>query len=711
MAACTDEMQAELARAAELRREVSRAIRPRVRMSVSQAAQKYVRVRTPSGGNAPWDPSLTPYMVEPMDMLSSRYHDTVVYVGPARTGKTQALIDGWAAYMIKCEPCTMQVVHMTQETARKYSRRRIDKMHRDSPELKAELAPGAHNDNTYDKYYRSGNVLGIVWPSITNLSGDDIKFIALTDYDRQPEDIGGEGSSYHLANKRTQTFLSRGMTLVETSPGYEVLDPKWSPRKGSPHEAPPTRGALSLYNLGDRRRLYWQCPHCDDWFMPPTGIDALSFKYDIDLFGVTDPQIIGEFGVPCLRCGVVISEEYKRAMNATAVWLPEGCSIENGKAVGEPRRTKIASYWQPGVSAAYQNWESLIQKYLNALRVYDITGAEESLKTVTNVDFGSPYLPRRLMSDIGSKDIEKRAEDVVKRAVMLGVRFLIATIDVQKNHFVVQVHGRGMGDERWIVDRFDIRNSKRTENGEIQPVEPHVYEEDWDLITEKVIKRTYPLADDSGRTMSILVVGSDAYGLPGVTERAYKYWQRLKKIGLHKRLYLQKGERPAPHAKRPRVAKSFPDNTGRSARKANARGQVPVWLLNTTLLKDTISADLKRAERGPRYLHFPDWLKGWFYEELIAEVRSEKGWDNVAKARNEAFDLLSNEEGLYLAYLAENRITEIDWSKPPRWAAEWDDNSLVGLPDQQNKAQQEKPKPTQAPGNNWVNTGEEDWIK
>nr|WP_261912952.1 phage terminase large subunit family protein [Salmonella enterica] len=25
---------------------------------------------------------------------------------------------------------------------------------------------------------------------------------------------------------------------------------------------------LSLYNRGDRRRWYWPCPHCGDWFQP-----------------------------------------------------------------------------------------------------------------------------------------------------------------------------------------------------------------------------------------------------------------------------------------------------------------------------------------------------------------------------------------------------------------------------------------------------------
>lgn len=90
--------------------------------------------------------------------------------------------------------------------------------------------------------------------------------MALTDYDRFPEDIDGEGDGFSLASKRTTTFMSAGMTLAESSSGREITDVKW--RRSSPHEAPPTTGILSLYNRGDRRRWYWPCPHCGDWFQP-----------------------------------------------------------------------------------------------------------------------------------------------------------------------------------------------------------------------------------------------------------------------------------------------------------------------------------------------------------------------------------------------------------------------------------------------------------
>jgi phage terminase large subunit GpA-like protein len=46
------------------------------------------------------------------------------------------------------------------------------------------------------------------------MSSSDYKSVALTDYDRFPEDIDGEGDAFSLGSKRTTTFMSSGMTLV-----------------------------------------------------------------------------------------------------------------------------------------------------------------------------------------------------------------------------------------------------------------------------------------------------------------------------------------------------------------------------------------------------------------------------------------------------------------------------------------------------------------
>lgn len=79
------------------------------------------------------------------------------------------------------------------------------------------LSPLRNDNNVHDRTFLAGNYLKIGWPSINIMSSSDFKCVALTDYDRFPEDIDGEGDGFTPASKRTTTFMSAGMTLVECS--------------------------------------------------------------------------------------------------------------------------------------------------------------------------------------------------------------------------------------------------------------------------------------------------------------------------------------------------------------------------------------------------------------------------------------------------------------------------------------------------------------
>lgn len=664
-----------LASAVDIRRDIARMVRPPERISVSESAVRYVNVRTSSGGIDHWDPLLTPYMVEPMNCLTSRKFEAVIFVGPAQSGKTQALITCFLAYVLKCDPSDSMILQTSKDTARDFDMQVVKRMFRDSPELKKELAPGNKSDNTFDKVFRSGNILFQGWPSINKLSGKPLKYVSLTDYDRMDQDIEKEGSPFSLAQKRTTKFLSRGMTLVETSPGFEVTNPSYTPK--FEHEAPPCGGALSLFNMGDMRRWYVQCPQCGEFYMPPSDEKGLDFVHNRDLFGATDVDIFREVRFVCTANGCLIDTRHKRAMNASGLWLPQGCKIESGVVVGDARASRIASFWFPGILAAYSNPDSLVEKFLNGCREYDITGNEQNLKTTINVDFGSPYLPRRLLSSVNADEYMDRAEDSVKGLVPVGVRFLLAGVDVQKSKFVVQIIGYGVNKEKWLVDRFDIDISQRPGDGGFRPVDPAGHIEDWFLIESKVIKRRWSLADDSGREMAVLMTACDSGGREGVTERAYRFWREMRQKQLHKRFMLVKGERPKRTANKPKVYKSSPDKTSSAARKAKVTGELPLWLVNTTAVKDSVFADLSRVEPGDSYIHFPDWLGKWFYDELVAEKRNEEGWDKPNGAKNEAFDLFCYAEAAFLVKLSDHWQDVFNWACPPAWAAEWDDNSGV----------------------------------
>ncbi|EEY6246292.1 phage tail tape measure protein [Escherichia coli] len=347
-------------------------------MPISEAVKKFMRVPKGAGNSVPWDPELTPYIIEPMNCLASREYDAVIFVGPARTGKTIGLIDGWIVYTIVCDPSDMLVVQMTEDKAREHSKKRLDRTFRSSAAVKKRMSPRRNDNNVHDKTFRDGSFLKIGWPSVNIMSSSDYRFVALTDYDRFPENIDSEGDGFSLASKRTTTFMSAGMTLVESSPGRDICDSKW--RRKSPHEAPPTTGILSLYNRGDRRRWYWPCPHCGEYFQP--AMDAMTgYRNEPDPFKASEAAYL-----LCPHCSGIITAEKKRELNSAGVWLREGQVIDrNGNVSGEPRRSRIASFWMEGPAAAYQTWAQLVYKLLTAEQEYEATGSEETLRAVTRL--------------------------------------------------------------------------------------------------------------------------------------------------------------------------------------------------------------------------------------------------------------------------------------------------------------------------------------
>lgn len=630
------------------------------RMRVADAVAQYMRVPMGAGNSVPWDPLVAPYVIEPMNCLASREYDAVIFVGPARTGKTIGLIDGWVIYNVICDPADMLIIQMTEEKAREHSKKRLARTFRVSPEVVSRLSPNKNDNNVYDRTFLAGNYLKIGWPSVNIMSSSDYKCVALTDYDRFPEDIDGEGDAFSLASKRTTTFMSSGMTLVESSPGRDVKDVKW--RRTSPHEAPPTTGILSLYNRGDRRRWYWPCPHCGEYFQPCGDVVA-GFR------DIADPVLASEAAyIQCPSCSGRIMPEQKRELNGRGVWLRDGESINaDGSRYGDPRRSRIASFWMEGPAAAYQTLSQLVYKLLTAEQEYETTGSEETLKTVINTDWGLPYLPRASMEQRKSELLEQRAEPVPSRSVPDGVNFLVATVDVQAGRhrrFVVQVTGYGSRGERWIIDRYNITQSLRGDSdGESQRIDPASYPEDWDVLLTDVFHKSWPLASDPSQQMRLMAMAVDSGGEDGVTDNAYKFWRRCRRDGLGKRIYLFKGD-SIQRAKL--ITRTFPDNTGRTGRRAQAAGDVPLWLLQTDALKDRVNNALWRDSPGPGYVHFPDWLGSWFYDELTYEERSSDGkWSKPGRGANEAFDLMVYAEALVILHGYE----KIRWPDAPEWAS------------------------------------------
>jgi phage terminase large subunit GpA-like protein len=594
-------------------------------------------------------------------------------VGMVPTHNTVALVDAWMAHNVVNDPGDMAIFQMTQDKAREYSKQRIDRAIRNSPALYAMRSAQARDDNLHDKQFRNGMWVRLAWPTATNMASTSYRYVAGTDYDRWPDDIDGEGDGFTLMGKRTTTFLSRGMVVVESSPGRHIRDPSWRP--SGPHEAPPVGGVLGIYNTSDRQRLYWKCPHCAGWFQAEPGLGLFRLPSDSELLeGIRDLNIDAfshQFArVPCPHCGAIITPAHRERMNARATWLEEGLAIDDHDRIsGDPRKSSVAGFWLGGVAATYVSWRQLIEKHLQALLDYSLSGSELKLMSTANTDQGVPYLERALAeaAEAGKRE-PPRSEGLQRYVVPDWTRFVASSVDVQGGQnarFVVQTHAIGEYQEQALINRREIKWSRRPGQGDqFAPIDPARYPEDWDILTDEVVQATYRTSIE-GQELRTHMTFVDSGGEAGVTTMAYAWARRLRTLGLHRKARITKGhnQKAEWHIRETMVGGE------------QGKGDVPLLLLEPNKFKDLVDANLKRQEPGPGFYHFPPpqhpvknpsgWLTQAFFDELKAEVRGESGvWEKV-RARNEAFDLCYMIRAACMHVGADKRTF---WASPPSWA-------------------------------------------
>jgi phage terminase large subunit GpA-like protein len=625
-----------------IRRDIAALLRPPEPISPSQAASRYLHIVKPGGAHGLWDPTLTPYARRPMDALLSREKDTVVFIAPAQAGKS-SVAEGLLTYAALCAPGDMLIVNPTEDISRDYSIRRLDRMLRDSPDLKRAMSARADADNRFDKHFKSGMIVSLGHPVISHFSGRSIKYVVLSDYDRFPLSIGGEGSAIDLGRKRLTVYGSAGILYVESSIGWDITDPNW--RQRTPHEAPPAAGILGAYNGGTKCLWYWTCPDCSKPF--EGDFKHLTWEPSDDLNVVKNSVRLA-----CPNCGSLLEHKHKREMNARGEWISEAAIM------GLPEQPNTTdSFWLKGTAAAFVDWATLVLRFLKAKKELERTGDENPLRAVTNTDLSLPYLPVAALRARSAEDLMNRAEEWEPGTLPADdIHVAIASADVQGNRFVCAVHGFALRDDgihTYCLARQEIMWSNRLDaEGRQLPLDPAAHVADWSTLNS-LLEFRYGFSEKSRLSVAFLVV--DSGGRDGVANAAYQWWRKLGTLRNRVRLVKGEGGQPANAEKRPRVRETLVGGVQLGSTK---KPDVPLLLLNANELKDTVAAEMGR-------LHLPAWLDDKVFEELVAEVKDDKNnWVKVTRAaRNEQWDLLYYARAA-LIYLGADRWGE-GWSNIP----------------------------------------------
>lgn len=654
LASSTPSAPPEFAPAGLLVAQALRSFRPAERIGLADFAEQN-RVLINAGGyvgSFTFDP--IPWMREVHDSLGDARYNTTCLVGPGQCSKTTAA-ENWLFHSIVTNPAKMLWYLQNSAAVQSHVKDVIDPMIEQHAGLRDRLGVRPIDNSLGYKRF-SGMAVEFLAATPANLVNKKGAFIVADEIDAWKLALG---NPKELLDVRRQAQGSRSKLFVLSHPDRALgLDPKlWA------------AGIMAIYADSTRKVYYWPCQHCGAHCSPCPGSARymeLVFDREGDLDAVADSARL-----LCPVCGALLDDTDRVKMNrAGGHWIGLGQTIsEDGVVAGELVENKTDGFWVVGAMSEFTmgGIAGLARSMVQAERQAEETGDDATVKEVACKRFGFPHDSKKQGKALDPEALQARAEDFPLGVVPEGARFITMAADVQAGRFVVQAEAWGVDLERWIFDRFEIVKSKRLDaDQDPLPLDPAGYPEDWDCLFDEMLARTYPLADGSGRHMRVLDAGVDSAGETGVTANAYDAWRRIRKLH-NRRLTLFKGD---PRGTR-FIQRRFP-NSQRQDRNAGARGEIPVFFVSALHMGDALAAMLQRTQPGPRYIHFSNELPRSFYDELTAEERERTGWVKT-RERNESWDLAKYNHALALL----RQAAKIDWSKPPSWAAPWDENSLV----------------------------------
>lgn len=575
---------------AVLRRVWREALAPEVYLRLSEWAELH-RLLPSKTSSEPgrWRNARTPYLVEPMDLLSagSEVEEVVLMFG-TQTGKTETG-NNWLGYVIDQAPAPTMAIQPTLNLAMRLSKHRISSMIDEMPRLRARVAEKRSRDSantTFMKDFPGGLLVITGANSASDLRSMPCKYIFADEIDAYPFDVDGEGDPLALASKRASNFPRRKklLTSTPTTKGFSRIE-----------------AALERTDL---RRYHVPCPHCGE----PQVLVWANLRWE------SEPEHRPETAhYVCAHNGCVIEEGAKTWMLANGRWIAQHPGRGDGKRVG----FHLSTLYSP---LGWESWQSLAQQFIDAKRALE-TGDDTKMKTFVNTCLAETWEEQG--DQVKHGDIVARAEAYELRTVPRGGLVLTMAVDVQSNRLEYVIKAWGRFEESWVVDHGVLWGDPA------QIGENSVWSELQRLITT-------PLKHAAGSELRVMATAIDSGGHH--THEVYQFARRHRGVGVFAVKGLSVPGRPV--LGKPTLV------------DVNARGEriakgAQLWLIGTDTAKALIYGRLKVADAGPGCMHFTRELPDDYFEQLTSErlvTRYVKGrprleWIKPAGRRNEALDL------------------------------------------------------------------------
>lgn len=438
-----------------------------------------------------------PYQEDILRDTSDDEIELLVWMKSTRTGYTK-LVNFAVAYNIAEDPAPQLVFQPNDKKATEWSKKELKPMLRDMPYVGNRIIKSREDNNLNSKAYPGGFIESRGGTSENNYASATAKKIYLDEYERYPDDVGGEGDPYELAKKRTESYWN-GSVFIGSTPAM---------KENSKIEA--------KFHETDMRFRYVPCPHCDHY-------QIIEFKNLIipkEYREGVKTWLIDQTKLKCISCEELIDHKNKRKMDSAGKWRQtqsffcceewqnpkenehwhdneDKNDLKNGEALCI-HCNKTAEYNRQGrkkrgyhIWAGYSfqpntTWIKIAETFVKAI------GNVTKMKTFKNTWLGETFEEDHVKIDSHAlMEHRKFYTDVPDEA-----KIVLMTVDTQDDRLEYYIAAWGIGETSWGITHGVIKGD---------PINQFV----WDKLLE--IHRT-PLKTESGREVKIFGTFIDMAG-------------------------------------------------------------------------------------------------------------------------------------------------------------------------------------------------------
>jgi phage terminase large subunit GpA-like protein len=392
----------------------------------------------------PRDPYLTPYIIDVERAVAERRFKRVVMVTSAQEGKTEMMLD-LAGSRLDQRPAPVLYVGPSKQFLQEQFEPRVMSLLDDATSLTAKVVRGKRMTKT--RKIVAGVPFRLAHAgSSSSLKSDPAALALIDEYDEMLNNIKGKGDPLGLVEARGDTFpdfvsvvtstCTRGSVefAVDAASGLEM----WQPTDvENLFESP----IWALWQQGTRHHWCWPCPMCKEYFVP--RLACVKWPDNASPFTASK-----RCHLECPRCGGVIEEKHKIAMNSKGRYVAPGQKINRrGEVTGAPPESTTLSYWVSGLASPFVTFGDRVKAFLEAKESRD----DARVQTATNAQFGELFALGKATAPKW-EEVADHKSDYAKGELPTEALRLIVAVDVQINRLIYLTRGWGARSTSWLVE-------------------------------------------------------------------------------------------------------------------------------------------------------------------------------------------------------------------------------------------------------------------